>query len=79
MIDEAGWLGVTDMGIAIRDLHAERDKYHRELDRLLQILAAQRRLVERQARKSAPALRSETAEAQFVLAAQQRAKRRAQG
>jgi hypothetical protein len=57
---------------------AERDKFHKELDRLLEQLAAQRRLVASQARKPAAAPRGETAEAQFVFAAQQRVKRRAE-
>ncbi len=61
----------------MRELHPERDKFYKELDRLLQLLAAQQRLVASQARKSAPVRLDETAEAQFVLAAQQRVKRRA--
>jgi hypothetical protein len=57
---------------------AERDKFHKELDRLLEQLVAQRRLVASQVRKPAPGPRGETAEAQFVLAAQKRVKRRAE-
>ena len=57
---------------------AERDKFHKELDRLLEQLATQRRLIASQASKPAPVALGETAEAQFVLAAQQRVKRRAE-
>jgi hypothetical protein len=56
----------------MQKLHAELDKFHKELRRLLELLAAQRQLVESQARKSAPVLQlGETAEAQLVLRAQQ--------
>jgi len=66
-----------EMATIMQKQHAQRDKFHKELDRLLELLAAQRRLVESQARKSAPVLqRGETAEAQFVLAAQRRTNRR---
>jgi hypothetical protein len=59
-----------------RDALATRLNFHEELDRLLQLLAAQR-AVERRIRQVAPVLqRGETAEAQAVLAAQLRFKRR---
>lgn len=80
------------------ELHAERDGFHKELDRLLEILAAQRRHFEGEGRKSEPVaqaepqavrrrpvetsprklvpiLQGDMAEAQFVLAAQNRANR----
>lgn len=56
-----------------QEFQPERDKFHMELERLLRRLAAQRRLLEIRTRNPAPELRcSETAEAQAVLAAQQR-------
>jgi hypothetical protein len=56
----------------MQKIHAELDKFHKELPRLLEVLCVQRRLVESQARKSAPAgQHGETAEAHFVLKAQQ--------
>ncbi len=52
------------------------DQFHKELDRLLQVLATQRRLIAREARTLAPLATSpgETTEAQLVFAAQQRLK-----
>jgi hypothetical protein len=62
-----------------RELFGARINFHEELDRLLHLLAAQR-LLERQMRKAAPVApvlqRGETAEAQAVMAAQLRFKRR---
>ena len=56
----------------MQKLHAELDKFHKELRRLLELLAAQRQLVESQARKTVPVLQlGETAEALVVLRAQQ--------
>jgi hypothetical protein len=50
----------------------ELDKFHKELPRLLELLAVQRRLIESQPRKLAPVLQhDERAEALFVLKAQQ--------
>jgi hypothetical protein len=60
-----------------RDALAGSINFHEELNRLLQLLAAQR-AAERRIRRVAPVLqRGETAEAQAVLAAQLRFKRRA--
>ena len=61
---------------AMRKLQPEHDQFHRELDRLLQVLAAQRRLMARETLNSAPLAtdRGETTEAQLVFAAQQRLK-----
>lgn len=62
----------------MQERRAEGDKFHRELDRLLAVLAAQRRRVESEARRPALVIPlGETAEAQVVLAAQLRFKRRA--
>jgi hypothetical protein len=61
----------------MQERQAEPDKFHRELQRLLEQLAAERRLVESQARQWPPILQGEAAEARFVLAAQQRVKRSA--
>src|ERR1700733_10167543 len=56
-----------------QNLQLERDKFHKELDRLLKLLAAQQRLGGTGTGNSRPRLqRGETAEAQAVLAAQQR-------
>ena len=67
----------ADMTTIKRDALAASINYQRELDRLLQVLAAQR-AVERRLRQAAPVLqRGETAEAQAILAAQLRFKRRA--
>ena len=41
---------------AMRKLQPEHDQFHRELDRLLQVLAAQRRLMARETLNSARAL-----------------------
>ena len=43
-------------GDIMPELHAGRDKLHKELDRLLELLVAEHRLVESQARKSVPVL-----------------------
>ena len=43
----------------MRELHAERDRFHKELDRLLEILAAQRRHFESEGRKSEPVAQAE--------------------
>jgi len=57
-----------------QELQATHDKFHQELDQLLELLAAQQRLVARKAGKSAAVLQQgETAEAQAVLAALRRA------
>lgn len=49
------------------------DKFYRELERLLEMLADQRRQLESPADASMPLLRqSETAEAQVIMAAQRR-------
>ena len=63
-------------GGGAKKLQAEHDQFHKELDRLLRMLAAQRRLMAREVRNLAPptASRGETTEAQFVFAAQQRLK-----
>jgi hypothetical protein len=59
-----------------RELVGASINFHEELDRLLRLLAAQR-LLERQMRTVATVLqRGETAEAQAVMAAQLRFKRR---
>jgi hypothetical protein len=56
-----------------QELEAAHDKFHHELDQLLELLAAQQRLVERKAGKSASVLQQgEMAEAQAVLAALKR-------
>ncbi len=63
------------MATIMQQLRATPDKFHKELERLLALLAAQRRLVDSQAMKSMQVLQQgETAEAQIVLAAQQRLK-----
>jgi hypothetical protein len=41
------------------ELHAGRDKLHKELDRLLELLAVEHRLVESHARKSEPVILAE--------------------
>jgi hypothetical protein len=56
-----------------QELQAAHDKFHHELDQLLELLAAQQRLVGRKAGKSASLLQQgETADAQTVLAALKR-------
>jgi hypothetical protein len=61
---------------AMRKLQPEHNQFHKELDRLLQVLAAQRRLMAREAGSSSTLATDagETAEAQLVFAAQQRLK-----
>jgi hypothetical protein len=60
-----------------QELHAARAKFEKELDCLLELLAARRRLCETQARKPDAVLQQgETAEADAVLAALQRVGRR---
>jgi hypothetical protein len=44
----------------MREFHAERDRFHKELDRLLELLAAQRRHVASEARKSELVAQAET-------------------
>lgn len=57
-----------------QELQAAHEKFHQELDQLLELLAAQRRLVREKAGKPAAVLQQgETAEAQAVLAALRRA------
>lgn len=64
------------MAPIIEEPKAGRDRLHKELDQLLELLAAQRRNVQAEVRKSKPVIqKGDTAEAQFVLAAQQRLKR----
>jgi hypothetical protein len=56
---------------------AAYDNFHRELDRLLALLAARRHLIDDQLGKLPPVMeRGETAEAQAVLAALERAEGR---
>jgi hypothetical protein len=59
-----------------QEIEAARIKFHKELDRLLGLLAAQQRIVENQPKRSA---KTETARAEAVLAAQQRLKHAASG
>ncbi|MGA2891321.1 MAG: hypothetical protein ABSE22_00535 [Xanthobacteraceae bacterium] len=59
-----------------QELHAECDRSREELERLLELLAAQQRLIAIHAKGSARTpQQGETAEAQIVLAAQQRVRR----
>jgi hypothetical protein len=61
------------MKTANHELRPERDKYYMELERLLKLLAAKKRLLEVRIGSLALELRrGETAEAHAVLAAQQR-------
>jgi hypothetical protein len=63
------------MTMVIQTLRASPDKFHKELERLLELLAAQQRLVDSQAKKSTTILQpGEMAEAQMVMAVQQRLK-----
>jgi hypothetical protein len=63
------------MAMVIQTLRATPDKFHKELEPLLERLAAQQHLVDSQAKKSTAILKpGETAEAQVVMAAQQRHK-----
>jgi hypothetical protein len=56
-----------------QELQAAHDKFYQELDQLLELLAAQQRLVGRKTGKSESVLQQgETAEAQAVLAALKR-------
>ena len=54
---------------AMRKLQPEHDQFHKELDRLLQVLAAQRRLMARETLNSAPLAtdRGETTERNWSL------------
>jgi hypothetical protein len=60
----------------MQELEAGHDQFRKELHRLLQVLAAQRRLIAREARNLASPTTGpdETTEAQLVFAAQQRLK-----
>jgi hypothetical protein len=61
----------------MQKLGAPPDKLQKELERLLKLLAVQRRLFDSDAKKSTAVLQQgETAEAQAVLAAQRRLKHR---
>jgi CRISPR/Cas system-associated protein Csm6 len=65
------------MAMVMETLRATPDKFHRELETLLELLAAQERLVDSQVKKSMAILQpGETAEAQVVMAVQQRLKYR---
>lgn len=67
-----GWIVRID-----QELHAAREKFDKELDRLLELLAARQRPGKSEARKSGPVLQQgETAEALAVLAAQLRLRSR---
>jgi hypothetical protein len=70
-----------EMATIMQELHAAPDKFHRELERLLELLAAQRRFVDSQVGRSTRGVlqHGEMAEAQVVLAAQQRLKYAASG
>ena len=70
-VEVGGWrMGMKTVN---QEFQPERDKFHMELERLLRGLAAERRLLEVRTRNPALELRcGETAEAQAVLAAQQR-------
>jgi hypothetical protein len=67
----------SEMAMIKGELQAAQDNFHKELDRLLELLAARQRLIEAQFGKLPPALeQGETAEAQAVLAALERVERR---
>lgn len=59
----------------MQERDAAHDPFHRELQRLLALLAAQRRVIARELKvRPATIERDETAEARLVLAAQQRSR-----
>src|SRR5665213_1064482 len=67
----------SEMAMIKGELQAAQDNFHKELDRLLELLAARQRLIEAQLGKLPSALeQGETAEAQAVLAALERVERR---
>ena len=66
------------MSRIVQDLDPAHDSYHTELKRLLTLLAAHRRELERVA-ATAGSVPGETAEAQIVLAAQERVRARRSG
>jgi hypothetical protein len=66
-----------EMAMIKEEVQAAHDNFHKELDRLLELLVARQRLIDAQLGKLPPVLeQGETAEAQAVLAALERAESR---